>query len=48
VNEFFSMYQILQTALGPGVYSASNINENQKWSEARSLRRTETLPPSVG
>jgi hypothetical protein len=30
VNEFFSMYLILQAALDPGVYSASNINEYQK------------------
>jgi hypothetical protein len=27
---FFSMYLILPAALGPGVYSASNINEYQK------------------
>jgi hypothetical protein len=31
VNEFsFSIYLILQTALDPGVYSASNRNEYQK------------------
>jgi hypothetical protein len=27
---FFSIYIILATALGPGVYSASNKNEYQK------------------
>jgi hypothetical protein len=30
VNEFFSIYLILPTALGPGVHSASNRNEYQK------------------
>jgi hypothetical protein len=30
VIEFFSIYQILPAALGPGVYSASNRNEFQK------------------
>jgi hypothetical protein len=30
VNEFVSIYLILQAALGPGVYSASNRNEYQK------------------
>jgi hypothetical protein len=30
VNAFFSVYLILPAALGPGVYSASNINEYQK------------------
>jgi hypothetical protein len=30
VNTFFSIYIILPVALGPGVYSASNRNENQK------------------
>jgi hypothetical protein len=28
--DFFSIYLILSTALGPGVYSASNRNEYQK------------------
>jgi hypothetical protein len=28
--EFFSKYLILQAALGPGAYSASNRNEYQK------------------
>jgi hypothetical protein len=27
----FSIYLILLAALGPGVYSASNRNEYQKW-----------------
>jgi hypothetical protein len=27
---FFSIYLILPAALGPGVYSVSNRNENQK------------------
>jgi hypothetical protein len=30
VNEFSSIYLILQAALGPGVHSASNRNEYQK------------------
>jgi hypothetical protein len=30
MNELFSVYLILQVALGPGVYSASNRNECQK------------------
>jgi hypothetical protein len=30
VNEFFSMYLILPTALGPGVYSAANRHVYQK------------------
>jgi hypothetical protein len=30
VNEFFSNYLILLATLGPGVYSASNRNKNQK------------------
>jgi hypothetical protein len=30
VNKFFSIYLILQAALGPEVYSASNRNEYQK------------------
>jgi hypothetical protein len=30
VNYFFSIYLILPAALGPGVYSASDINEYQK------------------
>jgi hypothetical protein len=30
VNEFFSIYLIPPAALGPGVYSASDINEYQK------------------
>jgi hypothetical protein len=30
MNEFFSVYQIILAALGPGVYSASNRNEYQK------------------
>jgi hypothetical protein len=30
MNAFFSIYIILPAALGPGVYSASNINEYQK------------------
>jgi hypothetical protein len=30
VNEFFSIYLILQAAIGPGVYSASNINKYRK------------------
>jgi hypothetical protein len=30
VNDFFSIYLILPTALGPGVYSASNRNEYQE------------------
>jgi hypothetical protein len=30
MNELFSMYLILPTALGAGVYSASNRNEYQK------------------
>jgi hypothetical protein len=29
-NNFFSIYLILPTALGPGVHSASNRNEYQK------------------
>jgi hypothetical protein len=50
---FLSIYLILPTALGPGVYSASNRNEYQKqrkcfWRVERGqcLRLT-TLPPSV-
>jgi hypothetical protein len=30
VNELFSIYLILPATLGPGVYSASDINEYQK------------------
>jgi hypothetical protein len=30
VIDFFSIYLILPAALGPGVYSASNINQYQK------------------
>jgi hypothetical protein len=30
VNELFSIYLILPAALGPAVYSASNLNEYQK------------------
>jgi hypothetical protein len=30
LNKFFSIYLILLVALGPGVYSASNRNENKK------------------
>jgi hypothetical protein len=30
MNEFFSMYIIILTTLGPGVYSASNRNQYQK------------------
>jgi hypothetical protein len=30
VYKFFSVYIILPSALGPGVYSASNRNEYQK------------------
>jgi hypothetical protein len=30
VNECFSIYLILPAALGPGAYSASNMNEYQK------------------
>jgi hypothetical protein len=30
VSEFFSIYPILAAELGPGAYSASNKNENQK------------------
>jgi hypothetical protein len=30
VNEFISIYPILQVVLDPGVYSASNRNEYQK------------------
>jgi hypothetical protein len=30
VNEFLQFHLILPAALGPGVYSASNRNENQK------------------
>jgi hypothetical protein len=30
VNEFFSIHQIFQAALGSGVHSASNRNEYQK------------------
>jgi hypothetical protein len=30
VNEFPIIYLILSAALGPGVYSASNINDYQK------------------
>jgi hypothetical protein len=30
VNDFFSIYLILPTVLGPGVHSASNRNEYQK------------------
>jgi hypothetical protein len=32
VIEFFSMYLILQAALGPGVYSASNRHEHHEFS----------------
>jgi hypothetical protein len=31
VNEFFSIYLILPAAPGPGVHSASNRNEYQKY-----------------
>jgi hypothetical protein len=34
MDEFFSIYLILPAALGPGVYSASNINEYQKHKNA--------------
>jgi hypothetical protein len=30
MNEFFTIYLILPTVLGPGVYSASNRNEYKK------------------
>jgi 16S rRNA G527 N7-methylase RsmG len=46
---FFSLYLILPAALGPGVYSASRINEYQKQknnvsgSRARSVRRADNL-----
>jgi hypothetical protein len=30
MNAFFSIYLILPVVLGPGLYSASNINEYQK------------------
>jgi hypothetical protein len=30
VNELFSIYLILQAALGPGVYSVTDRNEYQK------------------
>jgi hypothetical protein len=30
-NYFFPIYLILPAALGPGVYSASNRNESQKY-----------------
>jgi hypothetical protein len=30
MTAFFSIYLIIPAALGPGVYSASNRNENQK------------------
>jgi hypothetical protein len=33
VIELFSIYLILPAALGPGIYSASNINEYQKQKE---------------
>jgi hypothetical protein len=38
VNEFFSIYLILPAALGPGDYSASNINEYQKIILGRTAR----------
>jgi hypothetical protein len=41
VNEFFSIYVILQVALGPGVYLAANRNEYQK--EQMFLGSTELL-----
>jgi hypothetical protein len=31
VNEFVSIYLILQAALSPGIYLASNRNEYQKY-----------------
>jgi hypothetical protein len=30
MNEFFSIYLILPTALGPGIYSVHNRNEYQQ------------------
>jgi hypothetical protein len=33
VNEFFSIYLFLPTALDPGFYSAANRNEYQKQSK---------------
>jgi hypothetical protein len=30
VNDIFTIYLILSAALGPGVHSASNINEYQR------------------
>jgi hypothetical protein len=53
VKEFYSIYLILPAALGPGVHSASNRNENQKhkksfWEVERGwCVGLTTLPPSV-
>jgi hypothetical protein len=57
-NEIFSTYVILPAALGPGVYSATNRNENQKLkimflvSRVRPARKAHKLTaicePSVG
>jgi hypothetical protein len=50
---FFSIYLILPTALGPGVYSAYNRNEYQKQkimflgSKVRPLRRADNLTAIV-
>jgi hypothetical protein len=49
VNAFLSIYLILLAALGPGVYSAPNINEYQKQikmfleSRVRPVRKTDNL-----
>jgi hypothetical protein len=48
MNEFFSIYLILQGALGPGVHSASIGNEYQQknkflGSRARPVRRADNL-----
>jgi hypothetical protein len=48
LGDFFSIYLILAAALGPGVYSASNINEYQKQkmflgSRARPVRKDNSL-----
>jgi hypothetical protein len=53
VKEFFSIYLILSVALGPGVYSASSINEYQKQkimflgSRARPVHKTDNLTATV-
>jgi hypothetical protein len=43
VNEFFSIYLILPTALGPKVYSASNREMRIRISRARPVRNDDNL-----